>query len=144
MRRIELRFVSDRVESYETEEELKIRKPIDVFKALPHLSDLVQEEMHALYLNTCNKVMGDYLVSRGSLTATYLKPADVIRPALLLGAGRIILVHNHPSGDCEPSFEDLVTTKNMREAIELVGLELFDHVIIGGGNYVSLRERGNI
>jgi DNA repair protein RadC len=94
--------------------------------------------MYALYLNSKHKVLGFYMVSRGSIDKTICSPADILRPALLLGCGSIILIHNHPSGIPDPSGEDLSVTKAMIEACRLLGLTLLDHIIIGQGCYRSI------
>ncbi len=145
LKRIELQIVmvSDLSTPYDpipdgVPEGLEIRRAEDVFRVFGFLSGRVQEEMYALYLNTRNRVIGFYMVSRGSLNKSIFSPADILRPALLLGSDSIILVHNHPSGNPDPSPEDLTVTERMIEACRLLGFTLHDHIIIGQGCFQSI------
>ena len=82
-------------------------------------------------------------VSRGTVNATMVDPAAVVRPAVLIGACAIACVHNHPSGDPAPSPEDVAVTRRVREAAELFGLSLLDHVVVGAeGRFYSFRDSG--
>ena len=85
-----------------------------------------------------------YTVSIGCLTASLVHPRDLFRPVVLLGAAALVMTHNHPSGDIEPSAEDLALTRRVAAAGSLLGIEVLDHVITGDGtsNWVSLKERG--
>jgi len=143
LKRIELQMVSDHSVPYGPipngiPKGLEVKNEEDVFRVFGFLSGLVQEEMYALYLNSKHKVLGFYMVSRGSIDKTICSPADILRPALLLGCGSIILIHNHPSGIPDPSGEDLSVTKAMIEACRLLGFKLLDHIIIGEGCYRSI------
>lgn len=143
LKRIELQMVSDRKVPYGPIPDgipkgLMVKSDADVYRVFGFLSGLVQEEMYALYLDTKQKVLGFYMVSRGSIDKTICTPADILRPALLLGCISIILIHNHPSGVPDPSGEDLTITRTMIKACELMGLKLLDHVIIGEGSYRSI------
>ena len=84
------------------------------------------------------------IVSIGELAATNVHPREVFSPAIRKGAAGIVVVHNHPSGDPTPSTEDIAATRRLMEASRIVGIKLVDHVIIGDGNYVSLRVEGII
>ena len=120
-----------------------IRCPQDV-------ADLVMEEMRYLdrehfrliSLNTKNQVLGIIPVSIGSLNASPVHPREVFKEAIKRSSAAIILIHNHPSGDPTPSREDLEVTKRLAEGGKLLGIEVFDHVIIGDKKYVSLKEKG--
>jgi len=144
LKRIELQMVSDRNVPYGPipngiPEGLEIRKEEDVFRVFGFLSGRVQEETYSLYLDNRSRVIGFYMVSRGTLDKTILSPADILRPALLMmGCASIILVHNHPSGMTDPSPEDLTVTKRMNEACQLLGFKLLDHIIVGQGCYRSI------
>ena len=83
-------------------------------------------------------------VSEGILTASLVHPREVFLPAIREAAAGLVLVHNHPSGDPEPSPEDLEVTRRLSAVGELVGIRILDHVIIGDGRYVSFLERGLI
>lgn len=122
-----------------------IRGPRDVFERLgPLLRDLRQEEFHALLLNTQHRVLRTVLVTRGILDAALIHPREVFRPAIVECASGVILVHNHPSGDPSPSREDGSVTEQLVSAGRAVGIPVLDHVIIGGGSYVSLAESGGL
>jgi DNA repair protein RadC len=93
-------------------------------------------------LNARGQVIRRELVSKGILTATLVHPREVFYGAIVANAANIIVVHNHPSGDCEPSADDLDVTARLVNAGELLGIEVADHVIVTEGGYMSFRERG--
>jgi DNA repair protein RadC len=105
------------------------------------LAGLHQERFHALALDGRHAVLARFEVSRGTLTTSLVHPREVFRPAIARGAAAVIAVHNHPSGDPEPSAEDLAVTRRLLEAGRLLGIPLLDHVVLGAGRYVSLQAR---
>ncbi len=122
-----------------------IRGPADVFARVgPLLRDLLQEEFHALLLNTQHRVIRDVLVTRGILDASLIHPREVFRAAIVESAAGVILVHNHPSGDPTPSQEDRAVTRQLVSAGSAVGIPVLDHVIVGERGYVSLAEAGGL
>lgn len=106
-----------------------------------HLS---QEQFRMMLFNTRQMLIRDILISKGTVNASLAGPREIFVEALRHQAVSLILVHNHPSGDPEPSPEDIALTRRVWEAGELVGVALLDHIIIGDNGYVSLRERGFI
>jgi DNA repair protein RadC len=110
--------------------------------ARPRLTFLEVEEVWLLTLNGTNRLQGEHRIARGGLHGCALTPRDVLRPALRDGASAIVLVHNHPSGDPEPSPEDVLMTRALRAAAGLVGLPLLDHVIVASRGAVSLLDAG--
>ena len=101
-----------------------------------------QEVMGCLFLDTRNRLIGEREVFRGTLNRAAVEPRPLLKQALLCDAAGIVVFHTHPSGDPSPSVEDLAFTKRLAEAAEIVGLQLVDHLVIGGGGrWVSLRER---
>jgi DNA repair protein RadC len=100
-----------------------------------------REHFLVLLLNARHEVQGVELVSVGSLNASIVHPREVFKPAVLASAASIVLVHNHPSGDPEPSEEDLSITKRLVEAGELLGVGVLDHVIVASRGIVSFRSR---
>ena len=121
----------------------RIRGPRDVHRRLgPALRDLRQEEFWAVYLDTQNRVLEERRITVGLLDVSLVHPREVFRPALALPARSVLLVHNHPSGDPEPSPEDVEVTRQLAASGELLGVPVRDHVVLGDGRYVSLRERG--
>lgn len=122
-----------------------INNPADVFTIIRELMEFQDREIFAiLLLNTRNKVLGINVVSIGSLNTSIVHPREVFKPAILANSAAIILAHNHPSGDPSPSKEDIAISSRLREVGELLGISVLDHVIIGDGNFISLKERGLI
>lgn len=120
-----------------------IRNPEAAFKIIrPLVRDLDREHFYAIYLTTRQTVLRVDLVSVGSLDASIVHPREVFKPALALSAAALVVCHNHPSGDPEPSGDDLEITERLEKAGDLLGIELVDHLVIGGGRFVSLKERG--
>ncbi len=98
--------------------------------------------MGGLLLDAKNRLVKDAPLFRGTLTHAAVAPSPLFRQAILAGAAGLILYHNHPSGDPEPSPEDLATTKRFLAAGREIGIEVKDHVIVGRGRWVSFHERG--
>ncbi len=109
----------------------------------PELRGLQQETFHVLLLDGRHALRRRELVSSGTLTTSLVHPREVFRPAVREGAAAVICAHNHPSGDPEPSAEDLDVTRRLLRAGRTLGIPLLDHVVIGEGRFVSLRERMN-
>ena len=108
----------------------------------PLLQDEVVEVFTVLMLNGKHRIVGMAEVSRGTLTAALVHPREVFGPALRLSSAAVIVVHNHPSGDPEPSAEDVEVTRRLIEVGQVLGVPLLDHVIVGeGGRFTSMRER---
>jgi len=121
----------------------KIKNAQDVYNQVSdELIPLKQEHFIALYLDTKNQIIKKQMVSKGTLNASLVHPREVFNPAVKASANSIILVHNHPSGDPSPSKEDETVTKNLVDAGELLGISVLDHVVIGDGEFISLREKG--
>jgi DNA repair protein RadC len=111
---------------------------------MPKLQILKQETFYCAYLNTKNRMIREQLISVGGLNASIVEPRDVFRGAMSEGAASIILVHNHPSGDPAPSRDDIEVTRKLMSAGDVVGIKVLDHVVIGEGKWVSLKEEGGI
>jgi len=105
-----------------------------------HLRPL--EEFGLIALNVRHGVIARRLVSTGCLTASLVHPREVFKVAVDLRCAALVLYHNHPSGDPEPSAEDLALTRRLAAAGTLLGIEVLDHIVVGAGRYVSLKERG--
>jgi DNA repair protein RadC len=106
----------------------------------PRLRDERRELFIAAYLDVRRRLIGEEVISCGSLVASIVHPREVFRPAVRLAAASVIAVHNHPSGDPTPSAEDWAVTERLRRSGETLGIELLDHVVIGDGSFASLRE----
>ncbi len=111
---------------------------------LPLMRDLRKEVFKVLLLNRANRLIKDVTISEGTLEASIVHPRDVFREALLEPAAGIILIHNHPSGNPSPSEEDLRITKQLVEAGRLLGIKVYDHIILAGESYRSLADEGLI
>lgn len=110
----------------------KITSAKDVYNHFKEkLKDEKQENFYVLILNNANNIVKEELVSKGVLDAAILHPREVFKPAIKYSASKIILIHNHPSGNPEPSKEDLDVTKQLIEAGKLIDIKVLDHVIIG-------------
>lgn len=102
-----------------------------------------QEVMGALFLDIRHGLLGERLLYRGTLNRAAVEPREILKEGILCGAAGLVLFHTHPSGDPSPSAEDLIFTRRMAEAGEVVGVRLIDHLIVGtSGRWCSLRERG--
>lgn len=100
------------------------------------------EQFRTLFLDTKNNLIADEVQQRGTVNHTPVYPREVIKRALILNASALIVVHNHPSGDSEPSRDDIEMTRELKAAAEALGIELHDHVVVGHGNHASFRSLG--
>lgn len=120
-----------------------IREPGDVLEVLhAKMADEAQEVFAAVLVDARHKVLGYIEISRGTLTASLIHPREIFKAAIIANAASLLLVHNHPSGDPEPSAEDREVTNRLYAAGELLGVTLVDHVILGQeGKYFSFCEQ---
>jgi DNA repair protein RadC len=121
-----------------------IKSPADIAalaREVLEMHEMAEENFVIVCLNTKNKIAGVHTVSIGSLNASIVHPREVFKAALLNNANGIICLHNHPSGDPEPSREDIEITRRLVEAGEIMGIKVLDHVIIGGQRYLSMKEK---
>lgn len=109
---------------------------------LPLMRDLRKEVFKVLLLNRANRFIKEVFISEGTLDASIVHPRDVFKEALLEPAAAIILIHNHPSGNPSPSDEDLRMTRQLVEAGRLLGIRVYDHIILAGESYRSLADEG--
>lgn len=131
-----------RVAGKEGEKRYRAGSPEEVANLyMEEMRYLKKEHFRALFLNTKNEIIFMEEVSVGNLSSSIVHPREVFRNAIRRGAAYIIVVHNHPSGNPLPSQNDLDVTRRLKETGELVGIPLLDHVIIGDGKFVSLKEK---
>lgn len=109
---------------------------------LPRYSPRPVETFGLLALDARHRLRREAVISVGCLTASLVHPREVFQEAVVSRAAAIVLFHNHPSGDPEPSAEDLALTRRLAAAGSLMGIEVLDHLVLGAGRYVSLKERG--
>lgn len=120
-----------------------IRSPRDAADLLSEqLRYLQKEHFVCLFLNTKNHIIAQETLSIGSLNASIVHPREVFRAAMKCSSASIICAHNHPSGDPTPSPEDISITARLVEAGQIVGIDVLDHLVIGDGAFVSLKEQG--
>lgn len=101
-----------------------------------------QEVMKLLMLNSKSRLIGESDISKGTVNASLITPRELFIEALQKNAVSIIILHNHPSGDPNPSREDRLITERIRQAGDLIGIELLDHIVIGNNCYISFSEQG--
>jgi DNA repair protein RadC len=141
-------------------EDYPITCPFMCYEVLQYLLDLKSEpcgvelqhnsiKEHLLFksfgiisLNSRNKIVGIHIISTGSIDRLYIEPREVFMAAMMNNAKAIIAFHNHPSGEAEPSHDDILLTRKLKEAGKIMCIELLDHVITGELSYFSLREKG--
>lgn len=124
-------------------ERKSIRSPEDAAAlVMEDMRYLDREHFVALLLNVKNQVIARELISIGTLNTSSVHPRELFKPAIRRSAASVILVHNHPSGDPEPSREDLEVTGRLVEAGKILGIEILDHLIIGDNKFISLKEKG--
>jgi len=108
----------------------------------PKFAGLKKEVFHCAMLDVKNRVVRDAKISEGTLTSSLIHPREAFRDAIKESAASVIFAHNHPSGDPSPSRDDILITAKLETAGETVGIRVLDHIIIGEGQYVSMREKG--
>lgn len=122
-----------------------VRSPEDISKIyIPKLRNLQTEEFRVILLSAANVIIKDVQVSGGTLNASIVHPREVFKKAISAMAASIILLHNHPSGNPEPSQEDIKITKQLVDAGNLLDIKVIDHIIIAGENYYSFVSNGKL
>jgi DNA repair protein RadC len=125
-------------------ERIVVRSPKDVAGVMmEELRYHTQEHFVCLYLNTKNHIIGRETIFIGSLNSSIVHPREVYKEAIRRSSASVICLHNHPSGDPAPSREDIEVTRRLQEAGRILGIELLDHIIIGDGQFYSLKEKGH-
>ncbi len=125
------------------EERPAVHNPADAAELVQYeMSSLEQEELRVLLLDTRNRMLQIETVYRGSVNSSQVRVAEIFKAAIRRNAANLIVIHNHPSGDPTPSPDDVAITRAILQAGELLDVKLLDHIIIGSGRFVSLKERG--
>lgn len=120
----------------------KISSSNDVYQLFRYLVPECKEHFLALHLDTKNKIICVDQVSIGSLNASIVHPREVMKACLLSSCAAVVLVHNHPSGDDNPSKEDIALTTRLKQCCDLMGLRLLDHIVVCESSYCSFADRG--
>ena len=117
---------------------------VQVFNDIVNMDKQAEEIFCIVCFNVKNQITGVFEVSRGGLSSSIVHPREVFKRALLNNAAAILLAHNHPSGNPEPSLDDIKITKRLMKAGKLLNIEVLDHLIIGDEKHCSLKERQDI
>jgi len=119
-----------------------ITTPAEVAKIfIPILRDELKEKFIVVSMNAANKIIRYNVISTGNLTSSIVHPREVFKVAIENNSANIILIHNHPSGNCEPSNDDIRTTRKLVDAGKLLDIEVYDHIIIADNDYMSFVEK---
>ncbi len=132
-------IISERKEKYN----VKVSYPSDLCPSLKRYAYLEKEHFYICTLDGGHNVIAIHLISMGILNKTLIHPREIFKPAILDMSASIIMVHNHPSGNMEPSEEDKVVTQRLADAGNLMGIKVIDHMIISKNGYYSFCESGN-
>ena len=115
--------------------------PDDIYKSMQAETKIDRECVWVLHVNSRNKIIHKELVSMGTVDASLVSPREVFRRAVVEGSAAIVIVHNHPSGDSEPSMDDIGVCNKLLEAAKILDIKVLDFIVIGTGGYVSFMER---
>lgn len=133
------------IRSVNTSERVVFTRPVDVFSFINEsLKGALQEHFIVLFLNAKNRLIEKQIISMGTRSEAVIDPVIIFKSAIEHNAHSIVLIHNHPSGDPTPSFQDIELTKRIGKGCKILGLILFDHIVIGDNSFKSLAETGLI
>ena len=123
----------------------RLRTPAEIFRHIwPELGLLRREVFHVLCFNSRNVLLADVRVAEGTVDTCPVDPREVFRAALSARATAVVLAHNHPSGDPEPSAQDVALTRQLVRGAQLLGLKVLDHLVVGDGAFTSMLEQGRL
>jgi DNA repair protein RadC len=141
--------IGKRLMKEESNKKRRIKKPVDIIEFVseyygPYLRDAKKEFFNVIFLDIKNKIIDTIELSKGSINSSIVDPKEIIREATIRNSSSIVLVHNHPSGDTEPSQDDINITNKVKDACQIVGIRVLDHIIIGKdkNNYISFVKKG--
>lgn len=135
-------LVKEAAFNYEATDAISAKQVNGILQAAFNASARPEEHIWQVCVNAKGRCVGLFELAAGSQTSCIVDPAGLIRNALLCNAYAFIMAHNHPSGDPTPSGEDISSTKRVQQAADIIGIKLWDHVIIGDGSFCSLSEQG--
>jgi DNA repair protein RadC len=142
---LEFKVAMVRAPNYHPSSRIQITTSDQAYRFMRNtMQDEIVEAFYVMVLDGRHRILGINEVSRGGMTGVEVHPANVLRPVLVAGGVAFIVFHNHPSGDPEPSPEDMLLTKRLMESSKIMGLPMLDHIIVASGRYVSLADRGLI
>lgn len=117
---------------------------VDILNSIFDVEHLADEHVYLFTLNGGNRITGVFEIAHGGATMCLFPVREIFHRALLVGAVQIIIVHNHPSGICKPSKEDIMVTEKLKKASDIIGVGLLDHIIIGYGEFYSMKQKQDI
>ena len=119
-----------------------IHTALDIFKLMKPESRIDRECCWVIHLNGRNRIIEKELVSMGTVNASLVAPREIFRRAIIQGSAAIVVVHNHPSGNSEPSMEDIEVCNNLLKAADILNVKLLDFMVIGNDEYTSFVDKG--
>lgn len=135
--------LSKRIATYAAKRELNFQCPETIAEYyMEQLRHEEQEQVICMMLDTKNRLLGDKVITTGTINASLVSTRELMLAALSYRAVHIILIHNHPSGDATPSEDDILLTKKVQQACNMIDIPLLDHIVIGDQTYFSFREEG--
>ena len=137
-----VREMEVKYKSYKKVKSFKLHEPKDVYRLFKNLENEGIEKFITIYLNSQREIISFSADFSGGINSCSPNLSRILKQSLLQEADAIIVVHNHPSGDCEPSPDDKTFTKELKNGCSVIGIKLLDHIIIGLDNYVSLQDEG--
>lgn len=148
IKRYRLELIQESAKRYECERKgiCSPQQAADAFEEVFGMTRLAEEQLNMFCLDSKNNVVAAHVIAQGSLNQAIIHPREVYKRAVLSNAANIIICHNHPSGDCDPSRMDEQITERLKEAGDVLGIHLLDHIIIGrneeGMSFCSLKDQG--
>jgi DNA repair protein RadC len=136
--RIETVLIREKTEAFN----VQLHSSREVYNAFKFIADRTQESLYVVCLNTKNKVIGYSEIAKGSLNTCAIDMRELVRIPILVNAASVIILHNHPSGDTQPSQDDIAITRRIKDSLSLFGISFIDHIIIGDDSFTSLLEKG--
>ena len=133
-------LVKEKGMNYDAEKLNSPESIVLMMRRLLHMEQMAEEHCYMIAMNSFCKVLGVFFISKGTVNVGLITPREIYIRALLSGAVQIILCHNHPSGNAMPSEQDIAITKKIKEAGEMININLADHIIIGSDSYLSFKE----
>lgn len=138
-------ILAKRLSERNPKQRITISTPNDAARLLmPEMRYLDREHLRVVCLDSKNQIIANELISVGTVNCSLAHPRECYKPALIVSAVAVIFAHNHPSGDPTPSSEDIQLTKQLKSAADVLCIDLLDHIVIGDGVHVSLKERGQM
>jgi len=135
-------LVKEKTLDYETDRADNPKAIAKMMCRLLKMNKLAEEHCYMLALNNNCRIIGAFLISKGSISASILSPREIFMRALLIGSSIIVIIHNHPSENANASVRDIDATIKLKYIGDVMGIHLADHIIIGGSGYYSFKENG--